>query len=430
MRPSPSLIRRGALWGGGILVIVLIGYSVLTGFLMSRGMDMVMYGNARLSHDYIQEEGLEKYQALENLKVFDAVAYDALPSEVIKQYAPSDLSPGGQYKIMLGWTMAPKEVIVVHPGKVGGEKYYLLLRAGEHRVEGAEAIAPGTPARIPPHWRVLGSVSLVVILLGLSLILLARTLLKPVERLFAWARELTPKGLEKPVPEFGYRELDQMAAQIHGNLKEVESAVAREKRFLQHASHELRTPIAVIRGATELMERSMRGAPESQRRPLARIGRASVTMTHLIETLLWLNRAQDRPMPMPVEVDLAALIESLIEEHRYLLQGKPVEICLALDDVRVRVAQTPCRIILANLIRNAMQHTEAGQIRIELSEQGLKIGNQGSLVAETEGFGMGLDLVEQICLRLTWRLTQHAGQDRFTQFLRWPETEAEEEEGS
>ena len=100
-----------------------------------------------------------------------------------------------------------------------------------------------------------------------------------------------------------------------------------EQRFLQHASHELRTPLSVISGNLELLDKlaERRRRCEAEREAFDRLNRAVTNMRQLTETLLWLSRASEKP-PVAEPVELHALMHALVEENRYLLDAKPVEI--------------------------------------------------------------------------------------------------------
>ena len=113
-----------------------------------------------------------------------------------------------------------------------------------------------------------------------------------------------------------------------------------------------------MRSNASLLKQLLTPVPETCRPPLERLERAALTMNHLTETLLWLNR-QDGVMPASESISLnQLLLEELVEEHRYLLAGKDVDIHWDLMDVYYPIPRTLIRLVLANVIRNAMQHTD------------------------------------------------------------------------
>ena len=88
---------------------------------------------------------------------------------------------------------------------------------------------------------------------------------------------------------------------------------------------------------------------------LERIERASLTMTDLTETLLWLNRHSDKAPPTS-EVAVDGMIEKLTEELSYLLSGKKVEVSISCEPTTLVLPEALCRIVIANMIRNAFQY--------------------------------------------------------------------------
>ncbi|MGF1689797.1 hypothetical protein L4C35_00995 [Photobacterium kagoshimensis] len=157
-----------------------------------------------------------------------------------------------------------------------------------------------------------------------------------------------------------------------------------------------------------LMEHMWHDAPPACQKPLDRINRAGLTMSHLTETLLWLTRNKDY-QPKIETFNLSQLTEELVEEHQYLLGGKDVTVELALSSVTQSLPKVMIRIIIANLIRNAMQHTDTGHIAIQLDDNKLTIINWGELLKgeKSDGFGLGIKLVRQVCDNQQWHYEQN-----------------------
>lgn len=224
-----------------------------------------------------------------------------------------------------------------------------------------------------------------------------------------WAEALSLEKIDQPRPDFRYTELNRIAEQLQQAFHRIASVLEREHQFLRHASHELRTPIAVIRANIELVERV--GLPANLQSPFSRVQRASQNMLLLTETLLWMSR-ENNASPSLSLVRVDQMLDELIEELNYLLQGKHVEVSrqylTEMPDLQLPV--TPLRIVLSNLIRNAYQYTDEGQVSFDVAEDRVIIENRykGYEGAEPDAsFGLGLMLVQQICTRLAWQLELH-----------------------
>lgn len=263
--------------------------------------------------------------------------------------------------------------------------------------------------------------------LGLLFWWLFRRFARPVRALESWTRQLNPQTIQQPLPDFDYPELNSMASLIRQSLKDVQDSLDREQRFLGHASHELRTPISVIRSNVGLLRKlqSQQDSPDPKLLPISeRIDRASLTMKHLTETLLWLSRDQAVP-PGAESISLSALVEEQLQELDYLRTGKPVEVELHVENtLPLCLPAVPTQIVISNLIRNALQHTESGTIRISLNASTLSVENplpDGTSV-KGSGFGLGLQLTRQLCERLGWNLRRVTDESHYHVVLLLVET--------
>lgn len=232
-------------------------------------------------------------------------------------------------------------------------------------------------------------------------------LARPIEALHRWASSLKLESLTRDRPDFQYRELNELATIIHNSLLDVSQTLAREREFLGFASHELRTPIATLRSNATLLDKVSPHPGEKEREVRDRILRASLTMKGITETLLWLNRDEQQLTPM-AEVDIAALIQRVVEEQRYLLSGKAVSVQLTITAARRTLPTEAFAILLTNMVRNAFQHTASGEVIIDQREDQITVTN--SLTAPNEnsqaGFGLGMKLIQKLVKRFEWQLLE------------------------
>lgn len=254
-----------------------------------------------------------------------------------------------------------------------------------------------------------------VVLVGLAgilvfiatLLFVFKKIAVPMESLQQWAKQLKLSELDKPSPDFRFKELNALAALIHNNLASVADSIKREQDFLSYASHELRTPIAVIRSNSALLEKVNTTPSEKEQIIRDRIQRASLTMKSITETLLWLSREDEIEMPIE-KISLGSLVENTQSELSYLLTGKAVEVSLDTDDSTVSLPITPSIIVLNNLIRNAFQHTQHGHVTILQQGNKITITNTEKVLTDSNdendelGFGLGMQLVEKLIHQFGW----------------------------
>ncbi|MTI13529.1 sensor histidine kinase [Sansalvadorimonas verongulae] len=224
------------------------------------------------------------------------------------------------------------------------------------------------------------------------------------QKLSVWATTLSLETLNRPLPDFCYRELNDIAQMLQSSFQKVASLLEREQQFLRHSSHELRTPIAVIRTNIELLE--CIGIDHTIKSPVERIRRANHNMQNLTETLLWISR-ETAATPTMKQVRSDKLVDEVIDELSYLMRGKDIEIRRNYwpDLGEQNLPVTPARIVLNNLLRNAIQYTFEGTVDIEVTPEHIVIENHDN--GETYGdsdtsFGLGLLLVQKICDKIQW----------------------------
>jgi signal transduction histidine kinase len=147
------------------------------------------------------------------------------------------------------------------------------------------------------------------------------------------------------------------------------------------------------------------------------INAAAGRMTEQIQALLFLARGK---APGGIEpVALADCMDEAIEPYRAEIARKAisVEFLIARDAV-LEVDYQALRLVLSNLIRNAVQHTERGRIRLSFAARRLTISDSGrGIIQESlpriferfysgaaDGLGLGLAIVQRICELYDWRI--------------------------
>ncbi|MFC8235026.1 sensor histidine kinase [Streptomyces sp. NPDC057284] len=228
-----------------------------------------------------------------------------------------------------------------------------------HRLEAVEAVLFGAA----------------LVVTGIAGALWVRISLRPLQRVTARAAEVAglplasgEVAMPEPLPDTDPRtEVGQVGTALNHMLGRVEDALTRRqaseerlRHFAADASHELRTPVANIRGHAELALRRHGPIPAEVRHALERIDAESQRMTRLVDDLLLLARL-DAGRPLEHEpVDLTLLILNATEDaraagpgHRWLLNLPEEPVTVAGDAHRLQQA-------IGNLLANARTHTPPG----------------------------------------------------------------------
>lgn len=262
--------------------------------------------------------------------------------------------------------------------------------------------------------------------LALSGLLIAwglRRLVKPLADLAGDIAALRPDraGERVAVGKRASSELVVISEAVNGYLLRNERFVERERAFIDSSSHELRTPIAVIAGATELAL-GQPGTPDAVRNQLSRILRTARGVEQLLSLLLVLAKDPQRLAQVSDRFRLDQLLPEIVDDHRHLCADKDLEL-----EVR---GLAPCELLaplaivqaaIGNLLRNAIENSDRGTISIALESaavvviedpgHGMSPQEISAIYARMarggggrDGGGIGLDLIARLCEHLGWRL--------------------------
>lgn len=208
---------------------------------------------------------------------------------------------------------------------------------------------------------------LVAILAGRGM---ATVALGPLLRFAAAARAIDVTNLRQRLPVRGvHDELDDVAQAFNETLARVEEAVGEMRQFSTALAHELRTPIAALRGEIELTAMTP-ASPDDYRRAAVSQLEELDKLTRLIDQLLTLARAESGQIPLAREtVDLAALVPSVVEQVEAVAQANGLELRCEIED-RIAVLGDAGWLerLLLNLLDNAFKFTpRGGSIVVRLS---------------------------------------------------------------
>ena len=226
-------------------------------------------------------------------------------------------------------------------------------------------------------------------------------------------------------------EIGVLARAFAARSSEQKRFLTRERLFTGDVSHELRTPLAVILGAAEVLGARLRGQPDALP-AVERIERTARDASARVAALLLLSRAPDALDSTRLE--LRALLEQEAERCRPLLDGKPVSLAVdAPEPVWALARSELVAMAVGNLLRNACQYTDAGEVAVRLRPAELIVEDSGGGLPEAvreqlferfvrgdtraPGSGLGLAIVKRIVEHLGWQIRlddSPAGGSRFT----------------
>jgi heavy metal sensor kinase len=215
---------------------------------------------------------------------------------------------------------------------------------------------------------------------------LARRSLVPVGSMAATAASIDERDLSKRLDEGACpRELRGLARAFNRALDRLEAAFLRQAQFTADASHELRTPVAVLRTQAEQALRGERTAKE-YRATLEACVRAAERMTGLVESLLSLARADEAgSRSSSGAFALDGLVRETAEQLRPLAEAEGVEICCAGEPVEVRGDARLLGEALSNLVGNGVRYNRrGGAVEVSVSRE------NGEAVIRVRDTGVGI----------------------------------------
>lgn len=305
------------------------------------------------------------------------------------------------------------------------EQRYLLVKEQHDFERREQALYDG----------VLGGFMFSVLIASILGWLLARQIIAPVARL---ARQVSHRDQLLPTAptlasDYANDEVGQLAAAFDTTLEHLRHTLDRERFFTSDVSHELRTPLMVIASSCELLlEEDDLSA--SQHKQLARIQKAGSEIHELVETFLLLARGDSQSGDTAARVSLATAAEAVIQRFAALAQAKGLRLVLETEasgtddgtpDNKDSYNSSFLGVVMANLLRNAMHYTDAGEVRLILVEGGFRVEDTGIGVSPEQqsdifdpfyradpsrgdGLGLGLSIVRRVCEHQGWAVSLHS----------------------
>lgn len=264
------------------------------------------------------------------------------------------------------------------------------------------------------------SVSTLVMLISAALFgyWMATRTTRPLTNLADLVAGTAPSNLPKNfAQDFPRNEIGVLADSLEHTLLRISAFIEREQHFTRDTSHELRTPITVIKGASELLlneQLSLQG-----KTLVKRIQYATIGMEQVVTTLLALAREPDTNNSKANTI-LLPLVEETVLEFAHLLHEKEVDVVVNVPQkISAKLPRTVLKIILANLISNAFQYTPSGSVTIAFDGKVLSVADSGegsksfsdeswntlTKGANSSGFGIGLSIVKRLCEKYQLQLS-------------------------
>jgi signal transduction histidine kinase len=404
IRPDSDSRVRAWLGRAFMLQVALISIAAVVGvFVASALLEGVLIRaalNDEVTHFWRQRDADPAFQ-LPNTRNLRGYFDDAAPAEL------RVMSPGYHE-----WTHHDLDFVVNVTERDGRRLYLVFDRTNVSRLAAYYGLVP---------------LAAVLLVLYVSTWLGFRRLRRAVSPMIALARKVReldedPANIERvqslQVPEDADEEVRELTDALLRYSKRLAHFLERERQFTRDASHELRSPLTVIRiAASILLEDPELG--ESKRRTAQRIQRACHDMEELTSAFLLLARESETGLKMEA-ICVNDLIAEEVERAKLLAADKPVTAEVrSTHRVYVEAPEKVLSILLGNLLRNAFSYTDAGQVTVEIGAGKVSIRDTGVGIAAEKieemfrpfvrgegarrgGHGVGLTIVRRLSDRFGW----------------------------
>jgi two-component system, OmpR family, sensor kinase len=237
------------------------------------------------------------------------------------------------------------------------------------------------------RWFLLAAAASVLATLGLAAWWIVRLGLRPIAEVTSVADAIASGERDRRANESNPRtEAGSLAHSLNSMLDERHAAEDRLRRFVADASHELRTPIAAIRGFADLRRAGGLTDEESVDQAMRRIGQESHRMGDLVDDMLLLaSLDQRRPLHLTVVDVVAIAVDAKVDAAvthplRTVSVVVPATLTAKADEARLRQ-------VVSNLVSNALSHAGADAVTTIAAHQ----GEAGICVIEVSDDGCGMD---------------------------------------
>ncbi len=443
---------RMALWHGAVTGVILVLFALITDRYLTLGtlarVDGSLRETAQLTVQALDDEDTEEGSALDvatqdvvrevryrdrQIRIYDARHQLLAVSDTdpIAMPLPTGVTPrteqvalqdvlnatmaSGAVLTSVGADDAESRVFARRTSYRGDTLLVVIVRSLSAAEDVNEAFVGWIFAAIP----------VAILLSGAGGYLIARNSLAPALAMGRQAEHISSSRFDARLALANpHDELGKLAAILNRMLERLHASFVQQRQFMSDASHELRTPIAVVRSAADMELQQTVPSVDSQRAALALVSTEGKRLTRIVEDLFLLARADSDEQPLQRElVFLEEIVVDVAKAGRALGRERNVSVLAAVSD-ESPFSGDPSLLgrLLLNLVDNAIKHSPAGStVRVGLTEQadiasghgGDSSGSWYCIAVEDSGTGVAASIRATLFDRFvrddTARGRQHGG---------------------
>lgn len=232
---------------------------------------------------------------------------------------------------------------------------------------------------------------LVFVLIILICLSIAYMVIKPIRRIETTAKHIARKEFDYPIDTTRHDELGDLSRSIDRMSKELESTINNlhqkiervqrleviRKEFVSNFTHEIKTPLGIINGFSELVEIEQDEKKRSEY--ITIIQNETKRINELVLAMLDLSKLESQKVSLKLEeVDLLDIVGDCLDSMMYLFERKQIKVHTQLDSSMVKADRFKIEMVIDNFISNALRYTAEGKnVYVRLDEHGFEIENEG-----------------------------------------------------
>ncbi|MFT5171994.1 MAG: two-component system sensor histidine kinase GlrK [Gammaproteobacteria bacterium] len=347
----------------------------------------------RLGRQYLefgQAERLEQYQELR--QAFALTLAPLVESEVFDE--PNELSfePLAQHEAQLFGIISgiarltEKEVPASAQLAALVNEVRTAQSASKRKLDRAVEVMRDMAARAQGliFWQAVGLIPMAVVLAVIAFVIIRRA----AQHIDAAIRQLGDNDLERPIRISGPRDVELLGERLEWLRVRLRELEQQKRRFLQHVSHELKTPLTAVREGSDLLAEQIVGPLNEAQIEVSRILRTNtLRLQKLIEDMLISSRLAELGK-RSIAGDLVALhqvVEDVVADHRLSISRKTLSVHANLEPIDLVGDATSLRTVVDNLVSNAIKYSpHNGQIVLDLRVSG------DSVIFDVQDSGTGI----------------------------------------
>lgn len=236
---------------------------------------------------------------------------------------------------------------------------------------------------------------LLMILISLSV---AYMIIKPIRRIETTAKHIARKEFDYPIDMTRHDELGDLARSIDKMSKELERTINNlhqevervrqlegvRKDFVSNFTHEIKTPLGIINGFSELVE--LEQDEKKRNEYIQIIQNETKRINELVLAMLDLSKLESENITLDLEeLDLLDIVDETLDAMMYLFEKKNIHLETTLESCIIKADRFKMEMVMTNFISNALKYTDEGKsVYINLSEHRFEVENEGAHIPQED----------------------------------------------